>query len=272
MSDAVTLTLRERADQPLEVEGLTPDGCATRSEEEIASLPVWTGGRRAAVGDFFTVRGGGSADVRVAGDLSHVHGLGAGTNDGTLTIDGPAGHRVGAGMKGGVVVALGHVGDDAGLAMAGGVLRVHGDGGHRLGAGPPGASRGMTGGEIVVSGRVGAEVAARARRGLVVVGGDTEASAGRAMIAGTLVVFGRVGPDPALGNKRGSLLSVGGVRVPETYRLACIYEPPFVRLLMTYLMRRHGLTVAPRVRDGLYRRHCGDAAGPAKGEILEWVE
>lgn len=272
MSDAVTLTLRERTDGPLEVEGLTPDDCSTRSEQEIAALPVWAGGRRAALGDFFTVRGGGSADVRIAGDLSGVHGLGAGTNGGVLTIDGPAGCRVGAGMKGGVVLALGHVGDDAGVAMSGGLLRVHGDAGHRLGAGLPGASRGMTGGEIVVAGRAGDDAAACARRGLIVVGGDTGAFAGRAIIAGTLLVFGRVGPHPALGNKRGSLVCIGGVRVPASYRLACIYEPPFVRLLLTYLTRRHGLAIDPRVRDGQYRRYCGDAAGPAKGEILEWVE
>ena len=41
---------------------------------------------------------------------------------------------------------------------------------------------------------------------------------------------------------------------------------------MTYLARRHGLAIEPQVRDGLYRRYCGDAAGPAKGEILERVE
>ncbi len=272
MSDAVTLTLRARPDQPLEVDGLTPDGCATRSQQEIAALPVWTGGRQAAVGDFFTVRGGGAADVRVTGDLVAVHGLGAGTRGGVLTIDGPVGHRVGAGMTGGLVVVLGPAGDEAGLAMAGGTLRVQGDAGHRLGAGAPGASRGMTGGEILVAGRVGDDVAARARRGLVVVGAGTGASAGRAMIAGTLVVFGRVGPAPAAGNKRGSLVCAGGVSVPATYRLACTYEPPFVRLLMTYLTRQHGLAIAPAVRDGLYRRYCGDAAGPGKGEILERVD
>jgi formylmethanofuran dehydrogenase subunit C len=130
----------------------------------------------------------------------------------------------------------------------------------------------MTGGEIIVAGRAGDDAAARARRGLVVVGGSTGAFAGRAMVAGTLLVFGRVGPSPGEGNKRGSLVCLGGVSVPATYRLACTYEPPFVRVLMTYLARRHGLAIDPQARDGLYRRYCGDAAGPAKGEILERVE
>jgi formylmethanofuran dehydrogenase subunit C len=272
MSDVVTLTLRARPEQPLDVEGLTPDACAALSEQEIASLVVWTGGQRAALGDFFSVRGGRAAQVRIVGDLVDVHGLGAGTGAGELTIDGPAGHRIGAGMTGGVVEVHGRVGDDAGLAMAGGTLRVQGDVGHRLGAASPGASRGMTGGEIIVAGRAGDDAAARARRGLVVVGGSTGAFAGRAMVAGTLLVFGRVGPSPGEGNKRGSLVCLGGVSVPATYRLACTYEPPFVRVLMTYLARRHGLAIDPQARDGLYRRYCGDAAGPAKGEILERVE
>ena len=154
------------------------------------------------------------------------------------------------------------------LAMAGGIVRIRGNAGHRLGGPTPGASRGMTGGEILVDGNAGDDAAARVRRGLVVIGGSTGASAGRAMIAGTLVVFGNVGDHPAEGNKRGSLIALGDVRVPASYRYACTYEPLFVRLLMTHLARRHGLSIEPRVRDGHYKRYCGDAGGPGKGEIL----
>ena len=55
-------------------------------------------------------------------------------------------------MTGGLVHVHGSVGDDAGQAMAGGVLRVDGNAGDRLGGAAPGASKGMTGGEIVVFG------------------------------------------------------------------------------------------------------------------------
>jgi formylmethanofuran dehydrogenase subunit C len=129
----------------------------------------------------------------------------------------------------------------------------------------------MTGGEIVVEGSAGDDAAALVRRGLVVIRGSVGASAGRAMIAGTLVVFGAVGDHPAEGNKRGSLIALLDIRVPDSYRYACTYEPPFVRLLMTHLSRRYGLPVEARVREGLYRRYCGDAAGPGKGEILVLV-
>ena len=253
MSATISLTLRAPLDRRVDAEGLTPDRCASLTEAQIAALPILVGGRAAAVGDLFDVRGSSAATLEFEGDLSRVDSLGAG-------------------MISGEMVVRGDAGDDAGRAMAGGVLRIRGNAGHRLGGPAPGAPKGMTGGEIVVDGHAGDDAAARVRRGLVVVGGSTGASAGRAMIAGTLVVFGAVGDHPAEGNKRGSLIALGAVRVPASYRYACTYEPPFVRVLMTHLARRHGLVVDPRVRDGHYKRYCGDAGVPGKGEILTLVQ
>jgi formylmethanofuran dehydrogenase subunit C len=86
------------------------------------------------------------------------------------------------------------------------------------------------------------------------------------------VVFGRTGAGAGRGSKRGSIVSLGGIDVPVTYWLACTYEPPHVRLLLTYLRRRYGLKIDDRMIDGRYRRHCGDAGNPERGEILEWAD
>jgi formylmethanofuran dehydrogenase subunit C len=129
----------------------------------------------------------------------------------------------------------------------------------------------MTGGEIVVDGAAGADVAARARRGLVVVGGSTGPDTARSMIAGTVVVIGRTGPHPGRGSKRGSIVALDGIDVPSTYIYACTFEPPHVRLLLTYLRRTFALTVPESAVDGVYRRYCGDAGDPGKGEILELI-
>jgi formylmethanofuran dehydrogenase subunit C len=129
----------------------------------------------------------------------------------------------------------------------------------------------MLGGEIVVGGSAGADAAARARRGLVVVAGDTGDQPARAMIAGTLVVLGRTGAQPGRGSKRGSIIAVGGIDVPITYWHACTYQPPHVRLTMTYLRRRYGLPIDDHVVGGAYRRYCGDAGDQGRGEILEWA-
>jgi formylmethanofuran dehydrogenase subunit C len=266
------LSLREAPAERLEVEGLTADRCAELSEQQIAALPVWVGARVASVGDFFTVRGGHAARLRVEGTLDRVDGLAAQNAGGEVVLDGNTGRGVAAGMTGGIVEVRGDAADDAGVAMGGGVLRVHGAAGDRLGAALPGASKGMTGGEIIVHGAAGADAAAHLRRGLIVVGGDVGADAARAAIAGTLVVLGRAGVHGGRGNKRGSIVVIGGIDVPPTYRYACTFEPPHVRLLLTHLRRHHGLAIDDQIVGGRYRRYCGDAGLPGKGEILLYAD
>ena len=252
MSEHVTLTLRAPLEQVIDATHIKPDAFASMSERDISALPVWSGRTQHTLGDFFAVSGGSSARVRVVGDVRLATELGAGMTGGELIIDGNAGAGIGTGMSGGSIHVRGDVGD-------------------RVGAASPGAARGMTGGEIVVEGSAGSDAGARMRRGLLFVGGDAGDRSARAMIAGTVIVIGRVGAEPAHGNKRGTLVAGDGISIPVTYRHACDYEPPHVRLALTYLSRRYGLSIYPRRVDGRYRRYCGDAGTVAKGEILEWL-
>jgi formylmethanofuran dehydrogenase subunit C len=271
MSGTVTLSLSAPVDAALEVDGVTADRLAGLAEREIAALPVRLGSRSAELGDFFGVRGERSDRVRVEGALARVHGLAAGTTGGEMIIDGDAGHRVAAEMTGGSVEVRGSVADFAGAAMGGGTLLVTGNAGDGLGAAVPGASKGMTGGEIVIGGSAGADAAARARGGLLVVAGNVGDYAARAMIAGTLVVLGRTGAEPGRASKRGTIIAVGGIEVPITYWHACTFQPPHVRLTLTYLRRRYRLAIDDKVAGGAYRRYCGDAGDQGRGEILEWA-
>jgi formylmethanofuran dehydrogenase subunit C len=249
VSDVISLTLRARLDGRLRVDVIQPHRFADLSQREIARLPLWWGRHRTELGELFAVDGEHASRVVVAGSTGSMDGLGSGMEGGELVIDGDAG-------------------DDAGMAMSGGVLRIHGDAGDRVGSAAPGASKGMTGGELIVRGAVGAGAGTRVRRGLIVVGGDTGPDAARSMIAGTLVVLGACGDHPGRGSKRGSILACGPVTVPSTYRYACTYQPPHVRLTLTYLRREYGLSIPDDVVTGLYRRYCGDAGEPRKGEIL----
>jgi formylmethanofuran dehydrogenase subunit C len=272
VSDWITLTLRAPLDQPIKVAGIHPERFAELSEHEIAAQPAVIDGReRLPLGDFFTVKGGHSTRVRLEGATSQLQGVGAGMASGELIVEGDLGPDAGAGVAGGVMHVHGSVGDGAGVAMSGGVLRIDGDAGDRLGSGFPGAAKGMLGGEIIVRGSAGEDAAARARRGLIVVGGNLGRGAARSMIAGSIVVFGACGDDAGLGNKRGSIVACGGITVPVTYRYATTFTPPHLRLTMTYLRQRYGLEIDPRLADAPYRRHCGDAGDPGKGEILEIV-
>ena len=271
MSDRVTLTLRAPLDQPVEADCIVPDAFATLGETEIAALPFWAGCERRSIGDHFDVRGGRCSFVTVVGDVRRARGIGMAITSGELVIEGDAGSGIGATMAGGRIDVIGSVSNDAGVGMSGGSLRVRKNAGDRVGAATPGASRGMTGGEIVVEGSVGVEAGARMRRGLLYVGGNAGDQVARAMIAGTVIVLRDVGAEPAFASKRGSLVVGGAVSVPVTYRYACAYEPPHVRLALTYIARRYGLSIPPDMAGGRYRRYCGDAGTIAKGEILEWI-
>lgn len=271
MSERITLTLRAPLDDAIDAACIVPDRFASLSESEISALPVWNGRRQHTLGEYFLVSGGHSARVRVIGDVRRAAELGGGMGGGELVVEGSSGARLGLGMTAGSIEVLGSAGDDAGVGMSGGSLRIRGDAGDRVGAALPGAARGMTGGEIVVEGSAGSDVGARMRRGLLFISGDTGSRTARGIIAGTVIVIGDIGTEPAHGNKRGTLVGGDGVDVPVTYRYACDYEPPHVRLALTYLDRRYALSIYPRRIDGRYRRYCGDAGTVAKGEILEWL-
>jgi formylmethanofuran dehydrogenase subunit C len=270
VNDWVILTARS-IDASITAPGLDPSRFAELSERDIASLPASRGRERATVGDFFSVRGERSTRVRIEGSTRQVDGLGAGMTGGELDITGDAGALVGAGMTGGTLRVHGSAGHAAGQAMSGGTLRIDGNAGDRVGGNAAGAAKGMTGGEIVVGGSVGAEAGARMRRGLIVVCGDVARDAGRAMIAGSLFVLGSCGDGLGRGSKRGSIVACGSVPIPPTYRYACTYRPTHVRLTLIYLSRRYGLIIDPSLMESAFRRFCGDAGEPGKGEILERV-
>jgi len=269
VSDWITLTARDIS-SPLAVRGIDPARFAELSEADIARLPVSIGRQQAALGDLFAVSGSRAPRVRIEGSTSLISGLGAGMTGGELEIHGDTGTRTGAGMRAGALHIRGSVGDDAGQGMSGGLLRIDGNAANRLGGNAPGAAKGMTGGEIIVAGTAGAEVGARMRRGLVAVVGNVGREAGRAMIAGSLVVLGSC-ENPGRGNKRGSIVVGTSVTVPPTYQYACTYQPPHVRLMLRYLVRRFGLEIDNSLIDSTFRRYCGDAGDPGKGEILERV-
>lgn len=252
MSDQVVLTLRAPLAYQLEADAIVPDRFPALGANAIAGLPVWYGGQAAALGDFFTVRGERAGRVLVEGDLARATGLGAGMVGGELVIEGAAGR-------------------DVGTAMAGGVIEIRGSAGDNAGGARPGASRGMTGGEIVIRGAAGSDPGARMRRGLIAVTGDAGQGTGRGMIAGTVVVFGAAGPETGRWIKRGSIVSFGAVVRPASFRYACTYRPPHIRVLLRYLATRYGLPVTASQIGGRYHRYSGDLAELGKGEILEWA-
>ena len=253
MSNSVVLTLRAALEHPLEATCISADRFGALGEREIAALPVTHHGRAAVLGDFFTVRGERAARVRIIGNLDAADGIGTA-------------------MKGGELVIEGNVGRDLGLGMSGGTLDVHGNAGMNAAGAAPGAARGVTGGEVIIRGSVEGSAAAGMRRGLLVVTGDAGQGAGRGVIAGTVVVFGTIAPGAGRFLKRGSIIGFHDMERPTTFRYACTYRPPHLRVLFLYLRRRFGIPVAEAHVTGRYHRYSGDLAELGRGEILQWAK
>jgi formylmethanofuran dehydrogenase subunit C len=263
----LTLTLREAPAATLNAESVSPDRLAGLSQAEIERLELFHGNERVALGDLFGVSGAGSDDVRVAGDLARVAGLGAGMTGGRLTVDGPAGPHTGAGMQDGELIVEGDTGSWAGAEMGGGRLVVRGSAGRRLGGAYAGSTAGMRGGEILVHGDAGEEAGAGLRRGLIAVAGRVGAAAGLNALAGTIIAFGAVGAHPGAGMRRASIVAMTSTTLLPTYARACTYRPPFLRLALRRL-RALGLPATDEQIDGRYTRWSGDAVELRRAEIL----
>lgn len=252
MSDWVVLTLRATLERALETSGIAADRFAALSEREISALPVRHDGQAGVLGDFFSIRGERAARVRLVGSLDAVDGIGTG-------------------MTGGELVIEGNVGRDLGVEMSGGTVDVHGHAGANTGGARPGAPRGVTGGEIIVRGSVETAVAASMRRGLIVVMGDAGRGTGQGVIAGTVVVFGTIAAGAGRFLKRGSIVGFGEMERPATFRYACTFRPPHLRVLFQYLRRHRGVPIAEGHVTGRYHRYSGDFAELGRGEILQWA-
>lgn len=265
------LRLKSELRDAVDLAGLIAPGWSTLGADDLARRSVH-GPRlgRVGVGEVFTVAGTPDGTLRLEGDLRRAERLGAGLGEGTLIVDGDVGRGAGAGMTGGRLEILGSAGDGVGLGMAGGVLVVKGHAGDGAGAAAAGAKRGMTGGELIIHGNAGDEAGARMRRGLVAIAGRTGRAAGLSMIAGT-VVASAFGPDAGFLSKRGTLVALGPVVPPPSYRLACTTQPVALRLLLRHLRDMHGFPVSAAQLDGFYRRYSGDFAESGKGELLAWT-
>ncbi len=254
---------------PIEADVITPDFLADKSAADIGRLSVLHGNAPAPLGDFFQVEGDASdRTIVIEGDCGPVKRIGARMAAGRITLTGAAGMYLGAEMAGGEIVVHGGAGDWLGAEMRGGRIHVHGHAGDLVGAAYRGSRKGMRGGVILVDGRAGDEIGATMRRGLIAVGSDVGECAGVNLIAGSIFAFSHVDKHAGAGMKRGSLVCFGPPpTLLPTFRLACVYQPVFVRLFLKQLQAWQ-FAPAQRTLDDSFARWCGDFVSLGKGEVL----
>ncbi len=265
----LTLTLRERTAQRLDLSPLTIDLLAGKSLAEIGAIELPSGNRRLRVDRVFTLAGTPGETLAILGSSDQLDRIGAGMTRGRVIIQGDAGSQLGLGMTGGSVEVTGNAGTFAASGMRGGEIRIAGNAGDFLAGAIPGNHQGMQGGMVLVSGNAGDRAGDRMRRGTLLIGGDTGDYCASRMVAGTIGVWGRVGRSTGIAMRRGTvLLQQSPPALPPTFNDCGEFTFSFLTLLARAwkgLPGKFGTLPDSGLR---VRRIMGDLANDGRGEIL----
>jgi formylmethanofuran dehydrogenase subunit C len=261
---ALTLELRERPAQRLDLSRLVPSTLSGLKPKEIEALPVGTTRVPLLLGDVFKVKAGDAGQLRLIGTDGGCDRIGWKLAEGEIHVEGDAGAYLGAGMTGGKIKVEGHAGVSAGAGMSGGEISIAGDAGERAGGVPIGESLGMRGGRLVIGGNAGPVLGHKMRRGQIIVGGSAADYAGAWMVAGTIIIDGPVGRFAGFGLRRGTLiLSKEPKHLLPTFGDSGVLDFNYLRLLG----RQLGKSGLPKLGHRA-RRLMGDMAVLGKGEML----
>jgi formylmethanofuran dehydrogenase subunit C len=263
----LTLTLRQRPDQRLDLSPLVPQGLASKTAREIEQIDLQTTRRPVKVGDVFQLRMGDVEQIRIQGACDRLDYIGREMSGGEILVEGDVGVQAGRLMTGGRLTVIGNAGPWAASGMKAGVLEIRGGVGDRLGGPLTGEISGMRGGVVVVRGSAGERAGDRMRRGTVIIEGVAGSYPGSRMIAGTLIVRRRAGPLPGFLLKRGTIvLGEGCSALSPTFVDCGRYDLVAMRLLAG-MLEHYSKAAAALLRRPL-TRFAGDMAVLGKGEIF----
>ena len=263
----LTLTLRQRPDQRLDLSPLVPHLIAGRSAAEIERIELQTTGWRVSVGDVFRLRMGEPERIRVDGSCDRLDRIGHAMTGGEVFVDGDVGTQAGRLMTGGSLIITGDTGPWAASGMKGGLLEIRGSTGAFLAAPLAGEMAGMRGGLAIVRGDAGERAGDRMRRGTIVIEGEAGAYAGSRMIAGSLLVAKKAGPLPGYLMKRGSIVLGAGCEALSPTFVDCGYHELLAMRLWAGILHPDSKKAAALLRRPL-QRLAGDMAVLGKGEIF----
>ena len=262
----LTLTLRERLDDRLDLSPLVPHALAGKTIRQIERIELQTGHRPINLADVFRVRAGDIEQIRIQGGCDRLDYIGQEMNSGELIVEGNVGIQAGRLLSGGRLTVLGNTGPWAASGMKAGVFEIRGTAGDRLGGPLAGEIAGMRGGIVVVRGSVGKRAGDRMRRGTIIIEGQAGDYAGSRMIAGTLIVRGSAGPLAGFLLKRGTIVLGGSAELSPTFMDCGEYQLVAMRWLAA-MVEPYSKAAAVLLRRS-FARFAGDMAVLGKGEIL----
>jgi formylmethanofuran dehydrogenase subunit C len=263
----LTLTLRRRPDQRIDLSPLVPHLLAGKTASEIERIELQTTRHRLDLGEVFRVRMGDANRICIEGGSDRLDHVGQAMTGGEVLVDGEVGVQAGRLMTGGRLIIRGHAGPWAASGMQSGVIEIFGAAGDRLGGPLAGEMSGMRGGIVVVRGRAGERAGDRMRRGMIIIEGEAGVYAGSRMIAGTLIVGRKAGTLPGFLLKRGSILLGGGCSELSPTFVDCGRHDLLAIKLLAGMVEPYSKRAASLMHRP-FTRLAGDMAVLGKGEIF----
>lgn len=254
----------------IDMSPITPQLCAGKSVDEVATCFLQTSGQKVQVQELFEISAAKEDRLEIVGACEKLDYIGYRMDTGTLSVSGNIGNYAGGKLSGGVLEIRGNVGDFCGHAMHGGRLIVRGNARDYCGGAISGHIHGLAGGEIFVIGDVGNYCGDHIRRGLIAIRGDVGNYCGQRMKAGTIITSGQCGTVCGNGMVRGSIilshLPADGI-APTFISQGMHFVSDFLTILSNHLQKTDvGFEPLPLPKSA--HRYVGDRALQGKGEIL----
>ncbi len=265
---ALTLTMKQRLDQRVDMSPLVCHKLKGKDPSEIALIELQNGKRRMRVDQLFKIKGSDTQNIIIAGSYGKLDYIGKGLEGGKITVMGDAGAYLAQGMKSGDIHIQGNAGLYAGCEMKNGFLQIDGNAGDFLGAALPGNRQGIKGGTILVKGDVGERAGDHMRRGVILIEGNVGDYCGSRMIAGTIAVMGQTGRYVGYAMRRGTLLLWNQPQLSATFNDCGSHTLAFLPILFASFKDLNSRFSETSARFNRVRRYAGDMAETGKGEVL----
>jgi len=265
---ALTLTLKTRPRQQVDMSPLVCQKLVGMTPADIAAIPLQTGNKTVRVDELFKIKGSDSQNLVIAGSFNKLNFIGKGLDGGSITIEGDCGAYLAQDMKAGMIRIDGNAGLYAGCEMKDGLLEINGNAGDFVGAALPGNKQGMKGGTILVKGNVGARAGDHMRRGVILVEGDAGDYCGARMVAGTIAIMGQTGRYLGYAMRRGTLLLWQQPQLSATFNDCGSHTLAFLPILFSSFKSLNSRFADSAQAFNRVQRYGGDMAETGKGEVL----
>lgn len=264
---ALTFTLKERADQRVDMSPLVCQKLLGMEPSQIAAIELQNGKRKVRVDELFKISGSDCQNIQIKNSFGKLDFIGKELSEGSIHVDGDAGAYLGMGMVSGSVEIFGNADIYAACEMQNGLLTINGNVGEFLGGALVGNKQGMKGGAVIVKGNAGDRAGDRMRRGVILIEGDAGDYCGSRMVAGTIAVLGKTGRFPGYMMSRGTLLFWNQPQLSASFNDCGPHTLAFLPILLKSFNKFNSKFAEIEIFNRV-QRFGGDMAEKGLGEIL----